>query len=81
MERTDITIANFKGSFPINSFQLVISKTADEPILNQEPFRTWQSIILPKELGGDKNDVSALGYTAYSNDDSNGLFINSILTN
>jgi rieske iron-sulfur protein len=27
--------------------------------LNKEAFRTWQFIRLPKELGGERNDVSA----------------------
>jgi hypothetical protein len=32
--------------------------------LNKEFFRTWQFIRPPRELGGDRNDVSAFMYTA-----------------
>ena len=32
--------------------------------MNKESFRTWQFIRLPRELGGDRNDVLLLGYTA-----------------
>jgi ubiquinol-cytochrome c reductase iron-sulfur subunit len=58
VELPDGTIANVK-TFPINSSQLIIYPKPDDPFLNKEPFRTWQFIRLPKELGGDKNDVSA----------------------
>jgi rieske iron-sulfur protein len=29
------------------------------PVLNKEAFRTWQFMRPPRELGGDRNDVSA----------------------
>ena len=29
------------------------------PVLNKESFRTWQFMRPPRELGGDRNDVSA----------------------
>ena len=50
--------ANVK-TFPINSSEVVIYPLSNDPVLNKEAFRTWQFIRLPKELGGDKNDVSA----------------------
>ena len=54
----DGTQANIK-TFPVNSSQVIIYPKSDDPVLNKESFRTWQFIRLPKELGGDKNDVSA----------------------
>jgi ubiquinol-cytochrome c reductase iron-sulfur subunit len=57
-ELADGTIANVK-TFEVNSSQVVIYPKTDDEVLNQEAFRTWQLIRLPKELGGDKNDASA----------------------
>ncbi len=50
--------ANIK-TFPVNSSQVIIYPTSNDPVLNKESFRTWQFIRLPIELGGDKNDVSS----------------------
>jgi rieske iron-sulfur protein len=58
-ELPDGTQANI-NTFPVNHSEVVIyPKTDDDAVLNKEAFRTWQFIRLPKELGGDKNDVSA----------------------
>ncbi|KKL51795.1 hypothetical protein LCGC14_2291920 [marine sediment metagenome] len=45
---------------PINSFEVITYPSTGDPALDAEAFRKWQFIRLPKELGGDKNDVSAL---------------------
>jgi ubiquinol-cytochrome c reductase iron-sulfur subunit len=47
------------NTFPVNSSQVVVYPKTNDEVLNKEAFRTWQFIRLPKELGGDKNDVSA----------------------
>ena len=59
----DGTRANVK-TFPINSSQVIIYPNTDDSVLNKESFRTWQFIRLPRELGGDRNHVSAFRYTA-----------------
>ncbi len=46
-------------SFEVNHSEVVIYPKTNDPVLNQEAFRTWQLIRLPVELGGGKNDVSA----------------------
>jgi rieske iron-sulfur protein len=46
-------------SFPVNHSEVVIYPKTDDPVLNEEAFRTWQLIRLPLELGGSINDVSA----------------------
>jgi rieske iron-sulfur protein len=58
VELPDGTTANVK-TFPVNSSQVIIYPKTDDPLLNKESFRTWQFIRLPRELGGDRNDVSA----------------------
>jgi rieske iron-sulfur protein len=63
VELPDGTTANVK-TFPINSSQVIIYPKTDDPVLNKESFRTWQFIRLPRELGGDRNDVSA--FSVYS---------------
>src|SRR5918995_2788896 len=63
VELPDGTTANVK-TFPVNSSQVIIYPKTDDPVLNKESFRTWQFIRLPRELGGDRNDVLLLGYTA-----------------
>jgi ubiquinol-cytochrome c reductase iron-sulfur subunit len=52
------------NNFDINHSDVIIYPKSEDPVLNSEPFRTWQLIRLPKELGGDKNDASA--FRAYS---------------
>ncbi len=47
------------NTFPVNHSEVVIYPKTDDPVLNEEAFRTWQLIRLPPELGGDRNDVSA----------------------
>ena len=63
-ELADGTVVNIK-TFQVNHSEVVIYPKTDDPVLNKEPFRAWQLIRLPKELGGEKNDVSA--FRAYSN--------------
>lgn len=50
--------ANVK-TFKVNYSEAVIYPKTNDPVLNEEAFRTWQFIRLPVELGGDKNDSSA----------------------
>ncbi|HXT85141.1 MAG TPA: twin-arginine translocation signal domain-containing protein [Verrucomicrobiae bacterium] len=50
--------ANVK-TFQINHSEAVIYPKTNDPVLNEESFRTWQFIRLPEELGGKKNDKSA----------------------
>jgi rieske iron-sulfur protein len=52
------------STFEINHSDVIIYPRSEDEVLNTEPFRTWQLIRLPKELGGDKNDASA--FRAYS---------------
>lgn len=47
------------NNIDVNSSVTIIYPRSDDPVLNQEAFRTWQLIRLPAELGGDKNDASA----------------------
>jgi len=58
VELPDGTQANIK-TFPLNHSEVVIYPKTDDAVLNKEAFRTWQFIRLPKELGGDRDDVSA----------------------
>jgi ubiquinol-cytochrome c reductase iron-sulfur subunit len=46
-------------TFPVNHSETVIYPKANDPVLNKEAFRTWQLIRLPREIGGDRNDVGA----------------------
>jgi rieske iron-sulfur protein len=57
-EHPDGTQANI-NTFPVNHSELVVYPRSDDPVLNQEAFRTWQLIRLPAELGGEKIGVSA----------------------
>ena len=54
----DGTTANIK-TFPVNSAEVITYPWSDDPVLNQEPFKKWQLVRLPKELGGEANDISA----------------------
>jgi rieske iron-sulfur protein len=58
VELPDGTQANIR-TFPVNHSEVVIYPKTDDAVLNKEAFRTWQFIRLPKELGGDRDDVSA----------------------
>ena len=57
-ELPDGTQANIK-TYPVNHSEVVIYPKTEDAVLNKEAFRTWQLIRLPRELGGEKNDVSA----------------------
>jgi ubiquinol-cytochrome c reductase iron-sulfur subunit len=62
-ERQPVTLkggfqANIKD-FPVNHSEAIVYPMSPDPALNNEAFRTWQIIRLPKELGGDKTDASA----------------------
>jgi len=47
------------NTFPPDRAEVVIYPRTNDSVLNKEAFRTWQLIRLPKELRGDKNDVSS----------------------
>lgn len=55
--------ANVK-TFPINHSEVITYPLSGDAVLDQEPFKKWQFIRLPSELGGDTDDVSA--FRAYS---------------
>ena len=59
----DGTQANVK-TFPINHSEVITYPSTGDPALDAEAFRKWQFIRLPKEFGGDKQDVSS--FRAYS---------------
>lgn len=63
LEKTKIEIRGGKPAnihtFPANSFEVVMYPKSDDPVLSKEAFRTWQLIRLPKELGGDRDEVSS----------------------
>jgi rieske iron-sulfur protein len=63
VELPDGSQANVK-TFPVNHSEVIIYPKSDDPVLDQEAFRTWQFIRLPEELGGINNDISA--FRAYS---------------
>jgi rieske iron-sulfur protein len=63
VELPDGSQANVK-TFKVNHAEAIIYPKSDDPVLNEEAFRTWQFIRLPSELGGEKNDASA--FRAYS---------------
>jgi ubiquinol-cytochrome c reductase iron-sulfur subunit len=46
-------------TFPANHAEVIIYPETGDPVLDRESFRTWQLIRLPKELGGEKDDVSS----------------------
>ena len=54
----DGTFANV-DVFPVNSSQIITYPSTGDATLDSEPFRKWQLIRLPADLGGDINDVSA----------------------
>ena len=47
------------NTFKINHAEAVVFPVSEDPVLNEEAFRTWQFIRLPPELGGEKKDASA----------------------
>lgn len=63
LERTKVMIpggthANIR-TFPTNRAEVITYPVTGDSVLDAEPFRKWQLIRLPAELGGDRNDVSA----------------------
>ena len=59
----DGTQANI-NTFPVNHAEVITYPSTGDAALDAEAFRKWQFIRLPEELGGAKNDVSAI--RAYS---------------
>jgi rieske iron-sulfur protein len=59
----DGTQANVK-TFPKNHSEVITYPLSGDAVLDQEPFKKWQFIRLPDELGGNVDDVSA--FRAYS---------------
>ncbi len=59
----DGTHANI-NTFPVNFAEVITYPATGDPALDAEAFRKWQFIRLPEELGGTKNDQSAI--RAYS---------------
>lgn len=56
---SDGTQANI-NTFPINHAEVITYPATGDAALDAEAFRKWQLIRLPEELGGSKNDVTAL---------------------
>ncbi len=52
------------NTFPINHAELITYPSTGDTALDAEAFRQWQFIRLPEELGGGKNDITAV--RAYS---------------
>ena len=63
VELPDGTQANVK-TFPLNHAEVITYPKSGDEILDEEAFRKWQFIRLPKELGGDNQDVTS--FRAYS---------------
>lgn len=59
----DGTQANV-NTFPINHAEVITYPSTGDRVLDEEAFRKWQFIRLPKKLGGNKNYVSS--FRAYS---------------
>jgi ubiquinol-cytochrome c reductase iron-sulfur subunit len=56
--QSDGSPANVR-TFPVDHSEVVIYPESEGPVLNKEAFRTWQLVRLPKEMGGEKNDVTS----------------------
>ena len=52
------------NTYPINHAEVITYPSTGDAALDAEAFRKWQFIRLPEELGGGKNDVTAV--KAYS---------------
>ena len=52
------------NTYPINHAEVITYPSTGDAALDAEAFRKWQFIRLPEELGGEKNDVTAV--RAYS---------------
>ena len=59
----DGTRANI-NTFPVNFSEVITYPQTGDSALDAEAFRKWQFIRLPEELGGTRNNISAL--RAYS---------------
>ncbi len=59
----DGTQANV-STFQLNHAEVITYPTTGDRVLDEEAFRKWQFIRLPKELGGEKSDESS--FRAYS---------------
>jgi len=53
----DGTHANI-NTFPVNHAEVITYPNTGDNVLDEEAFRKWNIIRLPKELGGSKNEVS-----------------------
>ncbi|MEM4310814.1 MAG: Rieske 2Fe-2S domain-containing protein [Nitrososphaerales archaeon] len=60
----DGNFANIK-TFPVNSSATFPYPRTGDPVRDSEPFRQFVLIRLPKELGGDREEISS--FRAYSN--------------
>jgi len=52
------------NTYPVNHAEVITYPSTGDAALDAEAFRKWQFIRLPEELGGGKNDVTAV--RAYS---------------
>jgi ubiquinol-cytochrome c reductase iron-sulfur subunit len=68
LERAKVVLPDGKQAnvnvFPVNHSESIIYPSTGDPVLDDEPFRRWQFIRLPKDFGGDRNDASS--FRAYS---------------
>ena len=58
VELPDGTQANVK-TFPINHAEVITYPKTGDRVLDEEAFRKWQFIRLPKELGGEKQESTS----------------------
>ena len=68
LEKVPVIIANGSqasvNTYPVNFAEVITYHSTGDAALDAEAFRKWQFIRLPKELGGEKNNVSS--FRAYS---------------
>ena len=68
LEKVPVIIANGSqasvNTYPVNFAEVITYPSTGDAALDAEAFRKWQFIRLPKELGGEKNNVSS--FRAYS---------------
>lgn len=55
---SDGTFANV-NTFPVNHQEIITYPSTGDSVLDKEPFRKWNLIRLPVDLGGGVNDVAA----------------------
>ena len=68
-QKAEYLVENLDGSkdwvhanvnrFPTNHYELVTYPKTESETLNGEPFRQWNLVRLPEEMGGGANDTSA----------------------